>query len=182
MNLRAFLIALLVVAGLIAPASAHKLKVFATAQGSVISGYGFFIGGGRPAGVRWVIRDETGAVLGEGKTDDQGGFRFEPAPAGPVTVTIDTGEGHGASKTISSVGTPPPSQNRPTQGDPASQSQAKEEIAALVETAVQRQVTPLLERIEEMDARMRFTDILSGFFLIIGLVGGGLWLRTWRRS
>ncbi|WP_321343308.1 cobalamin biosynthesis protein CbiL [Breoghania sp.] len=182
MNLRAILIALLVVAGFIAPASAHKLKVFATAQGSVISGYGFFIGGGRPAGARWVVRDETGTVLGEGKTDAQGRFRFEPAPARPLTVTIDTGEGHGASKTLSPSGTPPPAAKRPSPGDRAPQSLAKEEIAALVETAVQRQVTPLLERIEEMDARMRFTDILSGLFLIIGLVGGGLWLRTWQRS
>ncbi|WP_319772446.1 cobalamin biosynthesis protein CbiL [Breoghania sp.] len=180
MSLRAVFIALLMIAGLNTQACAHKLKVFATVQGSTISGYGFFIGGGRPAGARWIIHDETGAVLGEGKTDEQGRFRFEPVPARPLTVTIDTGEGHGASKTLSATNTLPAATNRPTQGGSAAQALTGEEVAALVDAAVQRQVAPLLERIEEMDARMRYTDILCGLFLIIGLVGGGLWLRTWR--
>ena len=51
------------------------------------------------------------------------------------------------------------------------------QLAALVESAVQRQVEPLLERIEQMDNRLRFTDIMSGIFLIIGLAGIGLWAR-----
>ena len=64
---------------------------------------------------------------------------------------------------------------------PAAAGFSDEKVAALVEAAVQRQVEPLLERIEQMDDRLRFTDILSGIFLIIGLVGIGLWARARRR-
>ncbi len=56
------------------------------------------------------------------------------------------------------------------------------ETADLVSAAVQRQVEPLLERIEQMDARMRFTDIISGIFLIVGLAGMGLWARGLKRK
>lgn len=55
------------------------------------------------------------------------------------------------------------------------------EVAALVEAAVAREVAPLLERIEAMDARLRFADILSGVFLILGLAGMGLWATGRRR-
>jgi nickel transport protein len=58
---------------------------------------------------------------------------------------------------------------------------APEASADLVEAAVQRQVAPLLERIEMMDDRLRFTDVMSGIFLIIGLAGIGLWARGRRR-
>ena len=52
---------------------------------------------------------------------------------------------------------------------------ASEETALLVEAAVQRQVEPLLERIEAMDSRLRYTDMMSGLFLIAGLAGMVLW-------
>lgn len=61
--------------------------------------------------------------------------------------------------------------------EPAPAAATAPEIAALVEAAVERQVGPLLERIEVMDARMRFTDIVAGLCLIFGLAGIGLWAR-----
>jgi nickel transport protein len=50
-----------------------------------------------------------------------------------------------------------------------------------MELAVERAVAPLMAQIEEMDARMRLTDILSGLFLIAGLAGMALW-ATGRRK
>ena len=181
------------------PASAHKLKVFATVKGSHISGYAFFIGGGRAQHTLWTAQDASGAELARGKTDGQGLFDFTPANTeqSAITITVNTQEGHIASAVIpaSRLGGTiiPKNTPQPSATDASSQSPpppnatnnsaaliSAEDLEPIIEAAVQRQVEPLLERIEEMDSRMRFTDVLSGVFLIIGLAGAGLWARTRR--
>jgi nickel transport protein len=174
------LLPLLLALAFIGPAQAHKLKVFATVEGGEVKGYAFFIGGGRAAQTAWVARDAAGAPFASGTTDGEGRFAF-PAPQPPTdaTVTVDTREGHVASMTLPAsrfggraVAAAPA---LPTDGSTTIDPDAR--LAALVEAAVQRQVAPLLERIEQLDSRLRYADILSGIFLILGLAGIGLWAR-----
>ncbi len=83
------------------PAAAHSLRVFVTAEGQTVRGYGFFVGGGRPRGADWqaAAGDRT---LATGMTDDDGAFAF--VLLGPVAddivVTIDPGDGHAARATL----------------------------------------------------------------------------------
>ena len=173
------------------PADAHRLKIFATVDGDAVTGYAFFIGGGRARGTPWTATSAE-ATVASGATDDEGRFRFTPPRPviDAITVTVDTREGHIASATlppgrfagIATTGdaSPPPA-DIPDAGSAAPSEPPPvpaPDTAALVEAAVQRQVEPLLERIEEMDARLRFTDIMSGIFLIAGLAGIGLWARS----
>lgn len=58
------------------PAAAHSLRLFAKVEGREVSGYGFFVGGGRPHGAGWSAR-MAGLPLAQGETDAEGGFRFE---------------------------------------------------------------------------------------------------------
>ncbi len=193
MKIRFVLFSLLLALVLASPAAAHKLKVFAAVEGNQIAGYGFFIGGGRAQDTPWVAKTENGTVVGEGRTGPEGDFRFTvPEPlTSDITVSLNTEEGHIASKTIAAArfgteadtaaGQAQVAVTTTGQNDPASAAAppqvTEKQIAGLVETAVQRQVEPLLERIEQMDDRLRITDILSGIFLIIGLAGIGLWAR-----
>lgn len=183
--IRVFLVLLsILIAG---PATAHSLRLFAKVEGDKVSGYAFFIGGGRPAGVNWVAKMGAQTVA-TGKTGQDGDYSFTvPDQVGEgIAITVDTGEGHIATTLLkpdrfSIVGA--------TTAAPQAEAAAAGEIAAataplsgdataqLVEEAVERQVGPLLERIEAMDARMRFTDIMSGIFLILGLAGMALWAR-----
>ncbi|SOC10840.1 cobalamin biosynthesis protein CbiL [Rhodobacter maris] len=164
------------------PANAHGMKVFARVIGDQVSGYGFFIGGGRPEGVDWMA-EMAGAPVASGKTDTGGGFAFPvPGPiTGPVTVTINTGDGHIAHTALS------PERFGAAPGAPALPEPASPRVPGappldqIVATAVAREVAPLTERIEQMDDRMRLTDLMSGIFLIIGLAGIGLWVRGLRR-
>lgn len=165
---------------LASPVSAHSLRVFAKVDGTTVSGYAFFIGGGRPDGVRWVAKMQDTTVA-TGTTDTNGGYNFSVTL--PVTtslaITVDTGEGHIATATLAPERfgkdtSGPTSTSTPLTSVTNNTSNA-EVPAQLVEAAVERQVGPLLERIEQMDSRMRFTDIMSGIFLIIGLAGIGLW-------
>lgn len=190
--IRATLLSILLVLFVVDPAFAHKLKVFAAVEGNAISGYGFFIGGGRAQETPWVAKDANGQVIARGTTGADGTFSL--TPPGPVTsditITLNTREGHIASTRLAAsrfgaaagqsampTSTVP---DAPTTADPSASADktqpGRPETAALVEAAVQRQVEPLLERIEQMDDRLRFTDILSGIFLIIGLSGIGLWV------
>lgn len=184
------LASLMILIALAGPAQAHALKLFATVEGDAVTGYAFFIGGGRAQDTDWVAKDAQGAELASGRTDAEGGYRFvAPAPVtGPLTVIVDTHEGHVAIAEIGPerFGAPPVAAT----GAPAAASLAArgvasampaQDISPLVEAAVQRQVAPLLARIEEMDARIRITDLLSGLFLIIGLGGIGLYIRGRRR-
>jgi nickel transport protein len=172
---------------LVAPAAAHKLKVFATVEGDALVGYAFFIGGGRAMDTPFVARTAAGAEVASGRTDGEGKFRVVPPPpvVSDIVVTVDTREGHIASATIpasrfggraaAAATSPPPGET--TAAPPVVSDPGVEATAALVEAAVQRQVEPLLERIEAMDSRLRFTDALSGIFLIIGAAGIVLWFR-----
>ncbi|MBB4120249.1 cobalamin biosynthesis protein CbiL [Martelella radicis] len=170
------------------PALAHSLRVFATVEGREIVGYGFFVGGGRPQGAAWTAAMSGNAFAG-GKTDQEGGFAFAaPDPVtGPVTVTIDTGEGHVASRALTTdrfgAVTLPVAQSSPAEKE-ASAVRPGEGAAIttdMVRTAVAQEVAPLLERIEQMDARMRLTDIVAGLSLIFGIAGIALWARGRRR-
>lgn len=182
---------LLLAAAFTTQAHAHRLKVFAAAEGTTVHGYAFFIGGGRAQDSVWTAKDATGSTIAEGRTDEDGRFSFAvPASTrSEVTVTVDTQEGHIASATLSAsrlggpasaAAAPSPAAGPPDAGGAAT----PRDTAALVEAAVQRQVEPLMERIEQMDSRLRFTDALSGVFLIFGLAGIALWAkgrREWRR-
>lgn len=166
------------------------MRVFARVEGAQVSGYGFFLGGGRPQGVAWAARMGESPIA-QGVTDTEGGFAFvAPVPvSAPVTVLLDTGEGHMATATLPperfGASQPPaiPAQSQSgaapatAANAPAPEDLAPAEVAALVEAAVARQVAPLQERIAQLDARLRFVDLLSGVFLILGLAGMALWAR-----
>ena len=192
--MRRLLIALAIILACASPAAAHKLKLFAAIEGDTIAGYAFFIGGGRAQDTPWQARDESGKLLGEGRTGPEGEFHLMvPEPmASDVTITVNTEEGHMATKTLAAArfGAPASALSAAAVSGDATPQVAFEsqpapvpaaDMAALVEAAVQRQVTPLLERIEEMDSRLRYADILSGIFLIVGLAGIGLWARGRRK-
>lgn len=194
--IRPFLLSLVLVLAFASPAEAHKLKLFAAIEGNHVGGYGFFIGGGRAQGTEWSATTTEGDVLAGGRTNKNGEFGFDVAapPSSDVTIILNTEEGHiaqtvlaasrftegaGGTAATEPPGTVAPNGTSPNGVQPPPDSAAS---ADLVAAAVQRQIAPLLERIEQMDDRMRFTDIVSGIFLIIGLAGIGLWVRSLRKK
>ncbi len=180
------LVALCLTILLPAPALAHRLKVFAAVEDGAIFGYGFFVGGGRPADVPFRIENGSGAALFSGRTDAEGGFRWPVPEPADYTVTINAEDGHAASTRISAArfagGGLPLVEATATPVGTDGRADTPDALGQVVETAVQRQVAPLLERIEEMDNRLRLTDIVSGVFLILGAAGGWLGLRARRRE
>lgn len=190
------------------PAAAHKLKVFATVEGGTISGYAFFVGGGRPHGAHVAFRNTAGRDLSSARTDADGAFAFTPARPEDITVVVDAGDGHSAETRITAERLAPLAlpQEVPAQealADPAALAAASAArqtaerpttaataqpgcdlalIARLVDVAVARQIRPLLEAQEAAQDKLRFNDIAGGIGMIVGLAGAALWASARRKA
>ncbi|MCW2274473.1 cobalamin biosynthesis protein CbiM [Rhodoblastus acidophilus] len=173
-----------------ATASAHRLKVFVTAENGALGGYAFFVGGGRPEGADFVVKD-GGREVFRGKTDAHGGFAWRPEAPGDFSVTVDAGDGHWAEAVITADrlgGVAPPTVANATplaQPAPVCAPNDPDSLAKLVEAqvdrAVARQVRPLLEAYALAEARVRFNDVMGGVGMIVGLAGAGFWALSRRR-
>ena len=197
LGLLALTAALLILHG--APAYAHKLKVFATADGKTISGYAYYSGGARPRSVTIQLVGPNGEKLGETRTNEKGEFTFEAAYKCDHIVTIDTGDGHGANWTVYSgelpdglpllagskgggppavaAGAEPESQDKGGNVPPLS------DIQRAVADAVSKEIDPLRkqinkyrEELQEYQEKIRLHDILGGIGYIVGVAGLAFYL------
>lgn len=86
--------ALTLAAGLAAPAAAHTplAACYDMGDGTILC-EGGFSDGSSAAGVPVRVTDGGGAVLIEGKMNDNSEFEFDK-PAGAYSVNFDAGEGH----------------------------------------------------------------------------------------
>ena len=182
------------------PALAHRLKLFTSVENGVISGYGFFIGGGRATSASIVFRNSGGIELHRMTVDTKGEFRWKAPGPQDVKVILNAGDGHTVKTTIAAG-------RLATAGEPASapedrvrnaastdaESAAKlpaavspQQIASMVERkvdeAVARHIKPLLEAYAKAEGRVRFNDIMGGIGMIIGLAGIALWATGRRRK
>jgi len=156
---RALILALMLAA---APADAHRLKLFVTAEGPDLVGTAYFAGGGKAAGIEGRVTAPDGRELARFRTDAEGGFRVA-APAEAV-VQVDGGDGHAASTALAP--------------EPAAPSDSTGEI----EQAVARQIRPLRAQIDAMESRARFSDIMGGIGTIFGIFGIAAWIAAQRKA
>lgn len=188
---------LLLCLALATPASAHKIKLFATTEGPVISGYAYFPGGGRAKETKIEFLDPAGQKLGEVTTDDQGQFRFEAKERLDHRLVLETGDGHRAEFLVraeelpSSLPGPGPQAVKAvaeTQEAAAPQAQAElgvqvseARLAELVGQEVARHIAPLREQLEAYEERVRWHDVLGGIGYILGLAGLAFYFLGLRR-
>lgn len=190
------------------PAHAHSMRAFAKISNGQIAGYAFFIGGGRPVNVDWFAKMNGDIIAsGKTGPEGEYSFAIPKTVTADINITVDTREGHIAtaklaqqrldshvaanepvtnktkdttSKSGGSSGSSSEDSVNGTKNNDVTGSTTAEnrQVQIYIEEAIEQQMGPLLERIEEMDSRMRLTDIMSGIFLIVGLAGIGLWARS----
>lgn len=166
-----------------APADAHRLKAFATVVGASIEGKAYFVGGGPAENVAATLVDKSSKVIAETRTDTEGRFVLTAPVRADVTVVIDATDGHlarfeiaasrlpdllpavpeGGSGVALAAATGPPSVTSP----PTRSTASADQIAA----AVARQIEPLAEQLDSLEASIRLRDVLGGVGYIIGIFG-----------
>jgi nickel transport protein len=176
------LIVLVVALLMAAPAQAHKLKVFAAAEGTEISGYAYFSGGARAMEVAGQVLAPDGTLVTSLRTNDRGEFRFQATKRMDYVIAIDAGDGHAARTTVLAGDLPKVLPAGPSESvAPMVEPTAIPETSA-IEAAVARQIRPLREQLDAYEDKLRLHDILGGIGTIFGLFGTFAWLAARKRS
>ena len=113
------------------PAAAHKVKLFATAEGPDIHGYAYYTTGGVPKDATVQVQDRDGNLLAEVPTDAEGQFMFTATERRDYQLVLELADGHRASFTVTAAELPdslpaantqparqPPTDHTPTPDSP----------------------------------------------------------------
>lgn len=181
------------------PAQAHRVNIFAYIEGGdVVVECGFNRSSKVKQGVIEVFDAETGKKLLEGKTDDNGVFRFPVSSADVraghgLRIHVNAGEGHQNDWTMDAVelaGSTPdlaaasaptaptaPAAPATTEAAPASSSlpatwATPADVERIVNKALDARLAPVNRMMaEQVEAGPGFVDIVGGIGWIFGLIG-----------
>lgn len=170
------------------PACAHRLSVFAYAEGSNIVGEAYFAGGAKAAGIDVSVLDSAGGLVQKATTGPQGAFTITPPSRTDYRVVAQTGDGHRAEWTVhaaefteelprSDAQQARTSSETPLASPSTMEQTDRGEMIAAIETAVARQVGPLRAELQAYRDAARLSDIVGGIGFIFGLAGLAMWWR-----
>lgn len=181
-------------------ALAHKVTIFAWAEGDTVHTESKFSGGKLVKDGKVEVFAGNGTRLLEGRTDDKGEFSFKAPAISELKIVLTAGMGHKNSWTLSAAelgqGLSAPAGVSPQPQAPAvaptpSPTDSPEVGPALsagdVEAIVARQLEQNLQPLTRMLAAQQergpsISDIVGGIGYIIGLVGLGAYLRYRREG
>jgi len=182
------------------PALAHRVLVFAFAEGDTIHTESKFVGSGAVQKGQVLVQDKkTGQTLLTGTTDDQGKYSFKIPPEAmtgklDLLIVTEAAMGHkgewllkadsylsgGKSTTVATapaLSTPAasaPSTSPPVASGAKAASVDQQALEAALDKSLERHLAPLKEMLTDLTIhRTSFTDILGGLGYIMGVFG--LW-------
>jgi nickel transport protein len=173
------------------PAWPHKMKVFATAEGTRLVGCAYFSPGGRPRQVAVTVTDADGNVLATTTTDDEGQFQVEAKHRVDHRITVGGADGHVATYTVRADELPDSLLPSPPNPLPQAGEGSNKTLPALpapdadwrafIDQSIARQVRPLREQLDAYQEKIWWHDVLGGIGYILGLGGLAFGLSERRR-
>lgn len=170
----------------VTPVSAHKLHVFAYAEGATIRGEVYARGGEMVHQAVVTAYGPGGERLGEAATDKEGKFVLKAAMRCDHRLVADAGGGHQAEFTLTAAELPdslPPKANQAESPQPVVRTPEtpeplaphaspvdQEQILAQL-AALERQIVQLRKQIDGYEEKTRWHDVLGGLGYILGLMG-----------
>jgi nickel transport protein len=166
-------------------AQAHLLKVFAFVEGNLITGSTYFVGGAPASGAQVKIMSADNRLLATLKPDIEGEFSYQATTFADHVIVADTGDGHVAQWRVpeaemTGTGTSLPDQPVLT-SKPVSDA-SDNQLSAMVEAAVARQVQPLRKQMIDYEEQVRLQDIIGGIGYILGVFGLIAWWQQKRKA
>jgi nickel transport protein len=192
-------------------AYAHKVNIFAYAENGMVHSESYFVDGTKAKNSAIEVFDEkSGTKVLEGKTDEEGKFSFKIPKATSLKLVLHASMGHQADFTLGedevreAMGMKQlpksPSIKVPSksEGSASTKTQKKEtanvselkgisesEIEAIVESAVDRKLQPvmrMLVKLQESSGKPGITEIIGGIGYIIGIFGIIMYLKSRRKN
>jgi nickel transport protein len=188
-------------------AMAHRVNVFAWAEGDTVHVESKFSGGKKIAGAKIIVTDAGGVEVLTGQTDDQGQFSFKRPQPAELKIILEAGMGHRAQWTLpvdDGHADHPADKSRPEKANPRGSLEnpdgqiyhrnsetptavyagpSRAEIEAIVEKALDKKMKPVLEMLaESRHTEPGIGDILGGIGYIIGLVGTAAYFHSRKKK
>ncbi len=176
-------------------AGAHKVSIFAWAEGDTVYTESKFSGGKMVKDGKVEVLDSQGTHLLDGRTNDNGEFSFEVPKITDLTIVLSAGMGHQNSWKLSAdelgggaldpavtepvlsaplVSETPP-ETAPPASDPGLTTQA---VEAIVARQLEQKLQPLIRMlVATQEKGPTLSDIFGGIGYIMGLVGLGAYMR-----
>ena len=167
-------------------AFAHKVNLFAYAEGDEIYVEGYFVDGKAAQNSKIQVLGPDGKIVHEGTTDDQGQYRFPIPQHTDLKIIVNAGMGH-QSDFILPVAELSASEahsvKQPKQPEPVSinaddgvQKSAVEvvengDLDSIVRKAVNEAIKPLVRELSASQQKASLTGIVGGVGYIVGVLG-----------
>jgi len=175
-------------------AYAHKVNMFAYAEGSDIYVEGYFSDGKMAKNSIVSVYDTTGTVLLSGSTDDDGQFTFPIPEKSTLKIVLNAGMGHRTDYLLSANELTgdidiTASEDIPIDGDSATgdgnqansipnERTSNAELNRMIETAVGKAIKPVMRSLSEMREERSLATIVGGIGYIFGVLGIFFYLKA----
>lgn len=174
---------LLILTVLVAPpTSAHRVNIFAYAEGDTVHTESYFSDGTRCDGARITVYDKSGELLLEGTTDAEGLFEFPLPKREDLRIVVDAGMGHQDAYLLTENEIRGEKEADGMAGSPAMVDEDNAvQIRSTVEAALEKKLAPLVARLDRMQRAQEqasFRDIIGGIGYIVGLMGLAAYFRS----
>ncbi|OCC15515.1 Additional component NikL of nickel ECF transporter [Dissulfuribacter thermophilus] len=171
------------------PSFAHRVIVFSSFDGQKVVVEGYLPGGTKVKGAKVEVRDESGKIIVQGRTDSNGVFSFIPKKSGGYFITLNAGLGHLAKTSIDikKASAHTSAQQISQKEGLESQSQLsvpndKQDTVPLeglkhdekIRQIIRDSISPLAQEIialRKAQEKVRIRDIIGGIGYILGLFG-----------
>jgi nickel transport protein len=180
------------------PALAHKVNVYAYAEGRKVHVRAYTQSAPLKNAQILVYAPDSAKVL-ETKTDEKGECVFDALFRADLRIELNAGEGHASNYTLKADELPAdlptyeewkeksdiPPVSPPAPQAPDSISISAKEIEQIVESVVERKIAPLRKMmIEQQEANQQasFDRIIAGLGIIFGATGVIMYLRSVKRK
>jgi nickel transport protein len=173
-------------------ALAHKLSVFAYAEGNKVFVEGYFADGKKAQNSKVQAFNSAGKVVAEGTTNDKGQYFFDVSKADDLKIVINAGMGHRGVYNLpaTELGDGTAAAEQPAaQPEPAPQQQAaaagdtpqvettepavasNQQLERVVHKAVNEAIMPLVRELDETRQKNSLRDLLGAVGFIFGFMG-----------
>ena len=164
-------------------AYAHKVNIFAYLESDRIYVQGYFLDGKKARGGKVTVYSDSGSLLSEGVTNEEGEFAFPMPVKQGIRIVLNAGEGHQTEYSFLADELTEGANNRaPTQGNVTGVAPASANVAvgnslgappadASLRRAVAEGILPLAKEVAELKERRAVSDIIGGLGFIVGVIG-----------
>ena len=172
-------------------AYAHKVYLFAWAEGDMIHTESYFSGNKKVRDGTIKVYNTEGKELVTGKTDENGEFSFKIPEIADLRIVLESSMGHGAEYLFKKSEFSPDStasaetlSNTDISQEPRTRiTIGKDQLQKEIETALESKLKPVIRELAKLreDKGPGVTEILGGIGYILGIMGIVAYMKSRRK-